>query len=81
MHPTGTPVLFKQIAGAVARRIVYHVKVGDTLKAGQRFGIVKFGSRMDILIPPHIPIFAQVGDRVVGGETILGHIISGENEA
>ena len=81
MHPTGTPVLFKQIAGAVARRIVYHVTVGDTLKAGERFGIVKFGSRMDILIPPHIPIFAEVGDRVVGGETILGHIIAGETEA
>ncbi len=81
MHPTGTPVLFKQIAGAVARRIVYHVTVGDTLKAGERFGIVKFGSRMDILVPPHIPIFAQVGDRVVGGETIMGHLISSDGEA
>ncbi|MFT4604441.1 MAG: phosphatidylserine decarboxylase [Rhodothermales bacterium] len=76
MHPSGTPVLFKQIAGAVARRIVYHVTVGDALKAGERFGIVKFGSRMDILVPPHIPIFVQVGDRVVGGETIMGHLIS-----
>ncbi|NNE70473.1 MAG: phosphatidylserine decarboxylase family protein [Rhodothermales bacterium] len=75
-HTSGTPVLFKQIAGAVARRIVYHVGVGDTLKAGERFGIVKFGSRMDIIVPPHIPVFAEVGDRVVAGETILGHLIS-----
>ncbi|MFT7552389.1 MAG: phosphatidylserine decarboxylase [Rhodothermales bacterium] len=76
LHETGTKVLFKQIAGAVARRIVYHVSVGDSLAAGERFGIVKFGSRMDIIVPPHIPIFARVGDRVVGGQTILGHLIS-----
>lgn len=75
LHPSGTRVLFKQIAGAVARRIVYHVGVGDSLKAGERFGIVKFGSRMDILLSPNIPVFAQVGDRVVAGETILGHLI------
>lgn len=74
-HPSGVKVLFKQIAGAVARRIVFHVTVGDTLKAGERFGIVKFGSRMDILVPTEIPIFVKVGDRTVGGETILGRIV------
>jgi phosphatidylserine decarboxylase len=74
-HTTGVPILFKQIAGAVARRIVYHITVGDTVRAGERFGIVKFGSRMDVIIPPHIPVFAQIGDRVVAGETILGHLI------
>lgn len=73
-HPSGTPILFKQIAGAVARRIVYHVGVGDSLDAGERFGIVKFGSRMDILVPPHVPVSARVGDRVVAGETVLGEI-------
>lgn len=73
-HPTGTKVLFKQIAGAVARRIVYHLKVGDKVVAGERFGIVKFGSRMDILVPPHVELRAEVGDRVVAGETILGRI-------
>ncbi len=73
-HPTGTKVLFKQIAGAVARRIVYYVNVGDTVVVGERFGIVKFGSRMDVLVPPHIEIDARVGDRVVAGETVLGHI-------
>ncbi|MBO6575566.1 MAG: phosphatidylserine decarboxylase family protein [Rhodothermales bacterium] len=81
MHASGTKVLFKQIAGAVARRIVYHVGVGDSLKAGERFGIVKFGSRMDVIVPPHIPVFAEVGDRVVAGETILGHLIPQGAEA
>ncbi|HET6569799.1 MAG TPA: phosphatidylserine decarboxylase family protein [Rhodothermales bacterium] len=74
LHPSGTRVLFKQIAGAVARRIVYYPKVGDTLKAGERFGIVKFGSRMDVLVPPHVEIIARVGDRVSAGLTILGTI-------
>ena len=73
-HPSGAKVLFKQIAGAVARRIVYYPKVGDRVKAGERFGIVKFGSRMDILVPPHVQVDVQVGDRVAGGLTVLGHI-------
>ena len=73
-HQTGTKVLFKQIAGAVARRIVYHISVGDTVRAGERFGIVKFGSRMDLLVPPHVLLDVKVGDRVTAGETILGRI-------
>ncbi|WP_457652337.1 phosphatidylserine decarboxylase family protein [Rhodocaloribacter sp.] len=73
-HPGGTKILFKQIAGAVARRIVYHLDVGDTVKAGERFGLVKFGSRMDVLVPPGTPIDVAVGDRVTAGETILGRI-------
>lgn len=73
-HSSGTKVLFKQIAGAVARRIVYRVEEGDTVVAGDRFGIVKFGSRMDVLVPLHVQIDAEVGDRVVAGETVLGHI-------
>lgn len=73
-HPSGTKVLFKQIAGAVARRIVYHISEGDTVRAGERFGIVKFGSRMDVLVPPHVRIDARVGDRVQAGVTVLGHI-------
>jgi phosphatidylserine decarboxylase len=73
-HPSGMKVLFKQIAGAVARRIVYHVQTGDTVRAGERFGIVKFGSRMDVLVPPRVELDVQEGDRVRAGETILGHI-------
>ena len=73
-HPSGTKVVFKQIAGAVARRIVYNVEEGDTVVAGERFGLVKFGSRMDILVPPDVVIDAKMGDRVVAGETVLGYI-------
>ncbi|MEX0601100.1 MAG: phosphatidylserine decarboxylase family protein [Rhodothermales bacterium] len=73
-HPSGARVLFKQIAGAVARRIVYHVQEGDSVRAGERFGIVKFGSRMDVLVPPHVEIVIEEGDRVRAGETIIGRI-------
>lgn len=73
-HPSGTKVLFKQIAGAVARRIVYDVEEGDTVVAGERFGIVKFGSRMDVLVPPHVQLDVSVGDRVQAGTTVLGRI-------
>ncbi len=80
-HPSGTKILFKQIAGAVARRIVYHLSVGDTVKAGERFGLVKFGSRMDVLVPPGTPLDVAVGDRVTAGETILGRIPSSDAAA
>lgn len=66
-HTKGHKVLFKQIAGAVARRIVYHVTVGDSVSTGQRFGIVKFGSRMDILVPPGSDILVNLDDKVQGG--------------
>jgi phosphatidylserine decarboxylase len=73
-HPGGTKILFKQIAGAVARRIVYHCRVGDEVKAGERFGIVKFGSRMDVLVPPHCKFTVAEGDRVTAGITVIGRI-------
>ncbi|MFN3597062.1 MAG: phosphatidylserine decarboxylase family protein [Rubricoccaceae bacterium] len=74
-HEKGVPVLFKQIAGAVARRIVYDAPVGRRLAAGERYGIVKFGSRMDVLVPPHVPLLVTVGQRVVAGETVIGRIL------
>lgn len=73
-HASGAQILYKQIAGAVARRIVYHISVGDRVVAGERFGIVKFGSRMDILVPPDSEIDVAVGDRTVAGETVLGRL-------
>ena len=73
-HPSGTPVLFKQIAGAVARRIVYYPRPGDRVKAGDRFGLVKFGSRMDVLVPPHIEFDVEIGQRVQAGVTVIGHL-------
>lgn len=78
VHPSGQRLLFKQIAGAVARRIVYHVKVGDVVSAGDRFGIVRFGSRMDVLVPPSTEILVNVGDRVSAGTTVIGRIGAAE---
>jgi phosphatidylserine decarboxylase len=74
LHPTGAKIFFRQITGFMARRIVYHLKEGDEVKAGERFGIMKFGSRMDILVPPEVELQVEEGDRTVGGETILARI-------
>ena len=73
-HPSGTRILFKQIAGAVARRIVYDAPVGKTMTAGERYGIVKFGSRMDVVVPPHVRLDVAIGQKTVAGETIIGEI-------
>ncbi|MGA9120931.1 MAG: phosphatidylserine decarboxylase family protein [Bacteroidota bacterium] len=66
-----TKVLFKQIAGFVARRIVAEVKVGDRAVAGQRFGMIKFGSRVDVILPTHANVTVKVGEKTVAGETVL----------
>lgn len=71
-HESGQKVLFKQIAGLLARRIVYHVSVGDTVHAGQRMGIIKLGSRMDVVVAPEVALAVSVGECVRAGETILG---------
>jgi phosphatidylserine decarboxylase len=60
-----------QIAGILARRIVCRVKVGDKLSAGERFGLIRFGSRVDILIPPEFAVHVRPGQRVRGGESVL----------
>jgi phosphatidylserine decarboxylase len=63
-----------QIAGILARRIVCWPKAGDNLERGQRFGLIKFGSRTDILMPANVEIAVSVGDRVKGGETVIGRV-------
>jgi len=65
-------VIVKQIAGAVARRIVFWKRVGDRLARGERVGLIKFGSRVDVLFEPSIELRVKVGDRVRAGSTILG---------
>jgi phosphatidylserine decarboxylase len=74
LHPSGIRVMFKQITGFMARRIVYHLKEGDEIEAGQRFGIMKFGSRMDVLVPGGVEVHVKEGDRTVAGESLLGTI-------
>lgn len=73
-HPSGTKIFFRQITGFLARRIVYHITKGDELKAGDRFGMMKFGSRMDILVPPEVEINVSEGEKAVAGQTILATI-------
>ena len=69
-----TKVLFKQIAGFVARRIVADVKVGDKAVAGARFGMIRFGSRVDVMIPKGSDVKVSLGDKTVAGETVLAVI-------
>jgi phosphatidylserine decarboxylase len=61
----------KQIAGVIARRIVCRVQPGDVLEKGQRYGLIRFGSRIDLILPQDAEVVVQVGDIVRGGETIL----------
>lgn len=63
-----------QIAGAVARRIICHVGPGDNCLLGDRIGIIRFGSRVDLTMPREVVIHVAVGDNVVGGETVIGHL-------
>ncbi len=70
-----TKVLFKQIAGFVARRIVAEVHKGDRATAGQRFGMIKFGSRVDVVIPRTLQVKVKVGDRTTAGETVLAVVV------
>lgn len=65
-------VLVRQVAGFIARRAVCRVKPGDTLKRGERYGIIKFGSRLDVYLPLYTEIKVKLGDKVKGGESILG---------
>ncbi len=65
-------VLVRQVAGAVARRVVCRARQGDTLKKGERYGIIKFSSRLDVYLPEDTIIRVRTGDLVKAGETILG---------
>lgn len=69
----GQAVIFKQIAGLLARRIVFNKKVGDVVTRGERVGMIKFGSRTDVLLDPAARIDVKKGDRVKGGSTVLGY--------
>lgn len=70
----GQSVIFKQIAGLLARRIVFTPKVGDRLKRGQRVGLIKFGSRVDVVFDAASSVQVKVGDRVRGGSSILAYL-------
>ncbi|MBW7867699.1 MAG: phosphatidylserine decarboxylase family protein [Brumimicrobium sp.] len=71
-HSNGKQILFRQIAGAVARRICYYIKENDSVKAGEEFGFIKFGSRIDLLLPLDTKINVKIGDVVKGRITKIG---------
>jgi phosphatidylserine decarboxylase len=66
-------ILLIQIAGFVARRIVCYAKTGDTLRRGEIFGLIRFGSRVDLYLPPEVKPIVRVGQHVKGGESIIGY--------
>ena len=70
----GHRVIFKQIAGLLARRIVFDPKVGDHVERGQRVGLIKFGSRVDVLLDSGASLKVKVGDRVRGGRSVLAYL-------
>jgi len=70
----GEKILFKQIAGSLARRIVADISVGTSAVAGERFGMIRFGSRVDVLMPVTASVNVSVNDRAVAGETILAKL-------
>jgi len=65
-----------QIAGLVARRIVCFVKPGAQMSAGERFGLIRFGSRLDVYLPPGVEPLVDIGQTMVAGETVLAQIAS-----
>ena len=86
----GHTVIFKQIAGLIARRIIFTRKIGDRVACGERIGLIKFGSRVDVLVESNANIQVKVGDRVRGGASVLAllpvapageAVLAGEREA
>jgi phosphatidylserine decarboxylase len=73
-HPNGTEVLFRQIAGAMARRICWYVKEGQEVTQGEEFGFIKFGSRIDIYLPLDAKVLVNLEDKPVGGETVIAEL-------
>jgi len=72
--PTGQEVVVVQIAGLIARRIVCEATEGQSLSTGQRFGIIRFGSRTDVYLPEGTEPLVSVGQRMIGGETVIAHL-------
>ncbi len=71
----GETLVFRQIAGLLARRIVFTKKVGDRVERGERVGLIKFGSRTDVLLDPSASLQIKVGDRVKGGSSLLAILV------
>jgi phosphatidylserine decarboxylase len=71
----GHTVVFKQIAGLLARRIVFTKKVGDHVQRGERIGLIKFASRVDVILEQEAELNVKLGDQVVGGRTVIAKFV------
>ncbi len=69
------PLAFTQVAGIIARRIVSRLKEGDQVTVGQRFGMIKYSSRVDLFLPESVKVLVQLGQKVKGGSTIIGEFL------
>ena len=74
----GMEIIFKQIAGLIARRIIFNHREGDRVERGQRVGLIKFGSRTDIILPAEAEIRVKTGERVKGGSSIIAEVPASE---
>ena len=72
---SGLEILVRQIAGAMARRIKWYIKEGDSLAQGCEFGFIKFGSRLDVFLPTNARVKVAIGDKTTGGKTVLAELI------
>ena len=73
----GTIIVFRQVVGLLARRVLCRIAPGDRLRAGQRIGLMKFGSRMDVFVPTSAVVTVRSGDRTRGGETVIARLAPG----
>ena len=76
----GIPILVRQIAGLAAKRIVTYARVGDEVRQGERMGLIRFGSRVDLFLPRDATLTVQVGQRVRGGVTIIARLAHGSED-
>jgi phosphatidylserine decarboxylase len=74
----GRDIAFVQIAGLIARRITCTLKQGQAVRAGEHYGLIRFGSRVDLYLPPGVAPLVVVGQHAIGGETVMADLISGE---
>ena len=77
-NPYIGPVMYRQVAGIIARRIVNYAKPGMEVKKGDDAGFIKFGSRVDLFLPLHTEVYVVIGDKTRGGETVLGNVINSD---
>lgn len=74
LHPGGSRIAVIQVAGLIARRIVCYLKKGDETVRGKRYGLIRFGSRLDVYLPTDSKLSVKMGDKTVAGETVLGYL-------